>query len=90
MEFYERKEKQEISISMTMNVFLMAGKVDMKPNLEGEITCIQRGNQENHNVQPYNTPRPIAKIEKLKEQSFVDSRKPSSQYGYTPLQRLDQ
>ena len=70
MERNEMKEKQERSMSKTLNAFLMAGKVDLKPNLGEEISCLQ----------PNNTPRPIAKIQKVKEQCFVDSRTPSSQY----------
>ena len=68
MERNQMKEKQERSMSKTMNAFLMAGKVDLKPNLEEEISCKQLGNQEHRHVRPNKTPRPIAKIEKQKEQ----------------------
>ena len=82
MERNEMKEKQERSMSKTMNAFLIAGKVDLdlKQTLREETTHIQLGNQEHRHVRPNKTPRPIAKIEKQKEQCFVDSRTPSSQY----------
>ena len=99
MERDEMKEKQERSMSKTMNAFLMAGKVDMKQNLEEEISHIQLGNQEHQHVRLNNKHRPIAQIEKSKGECFVDSRTASNHYWNEitsdvpkerPLHRLNQ
>ena len=62
----------------TLNAFLKAGKENEKPKPEKEVSHLQVDNQKHRHVRPNTTPGPFASIRRV-DNSFVDSRTPSSQ-----------